>query len=115
MTGGKEMKINEHYLASIGIRFKTKEETQAFAEIVQSELEVRIGTEIAGRLSDEQLDEFDMYIDSYDAGEWLEENCPDYRDIVDNETERMEEELISNRSMIPGMIDISDDEDETAH
>lgn len=56
-----------------------------------------------------------MYIDQNDAGEWLEENCPDYRDIVDNETERMEEELISNRSMIPGVIDISDDEDETAH
>ncbi len=110
------MKINEYYLASIGIRFTTKEETQAFAEIVQSELEIRIGTEIARRLSDEQLDEFDMYIDSYDAaGEWLEENCPDYRDIVDYEIERMEEELIRNRSMIPGVIDISDDEDKTAH
>ena len=89
------MKINEYYLASIGIRFKTKEETQAFAEIVQSELEIRIGTKIASRLSDEQLDEFDMCIESDDAREWLEENCPDYRDIVDNETERMEEELIS--------------------
>ena len=105
------MKINEYYLASIGIRFKTKEETQAFAEIVQSELEIRIGTEIASRLSDEQLDEFDMYIDQTDAGEWLEENCPDYRDIVDNETERMEEELISNRSMIPGVIDSSGGDD----
>ena len=111
MTGGAKMKINEYYLASIGIRFKTKEETQAFAEIVQSELEIRIGTEIASRLSDEQLDEFDMYIDQTDAGEWLEENCPDYRDIVDNETERMEEELISNRSMIPGVIDSSGGDD----
>lgn len=111
MTGGEGVKIDKYYLDSIGIRFETEEETQAFAEIVQSELEVRIGTEIAGRLSDEQLDEFDMYIDSYDAGEWLEENCPDYRDIVDNETERMENELISNRSMIPGVIDISDDEE----
>jgi hypothetical protein len=111
MTGGESVKIDKYYLDSIGIRFETEEETQAFAEIVQSELEVRIGTEIASRLSDEQLDEFDMYIDSYDAGEWLEENCPDYRDIVDNETERMEEELISNRSMIPGVIDISDDEE----
>ena len=109
------MKINEYYLASIGIRFKTKEETQAFAEIVQSELEIRIGSVMASRLSDEQLDEFDLYIDQSDAGEWLEENCPDYRDIVDNEFERMEEELISNRSMIPGVIDISDDEDKTAH
>ena len=104
------MKINEYYLASIGIRFKTKEETQAFAEIVQSELEIRIGTEIASRLSDEQLDEFDLYIDQNDAGEWLEENCPDYRDIVDNETQRMEEELISNRSMIPGVVDSSEDD-----
>ena len=104
------MKINEYYLASIGIRFKTKEETQAFAEIVQSELEIRIGTKIASRLSDEQLDEFDMCIESDDAREWLEENCPDFRDIVDNETERMEEELISNISMIPGVVGISDDE-----
>ena len=110
MTGGKEMKINEHYLSSIGIRFKTKEETQAFAEIVQSELEIRIGTKIASRLSDEQLDEFDMCIESDDAREWLEENCPDFRDIVDNETERMEEELISNIYMIPGVVGISDDE-----
>ena len=109
------MKINEYYLASIGIRFKTKEETQAFAEMVQSELEISIGTKIASRLSDEQLDEFDMCIESDDAREWLEENCPDFRDIVDNETERMEEELISNRSMIPGVIDISGDEDKTAH
>lgn len=104
------MKINEYYLASIGIRFKTKEETQAFAEIVQSELEIRIGTKIASRLSDEQLDEFDMCIESDDAREWLEENCPDFRDIVDNETKRMEKELISNIYMIPGVVGISDDE-----
>ena len=109
------MKIDIYYLASIGIRFETEEEAQAFAGIIQEELEIRIGTKIASRLSDEQLDEFDMCIESDDAREWLEENCPDYRDIVDNETERMEEELISNRSMIPGVIDISDDEDKTAH
>ena len=109
------MKIDIYYLASIGIRFETEEEAQAFAGIIQEELEIRIGTTIASRLSDEQLDEFDMCIESDDAREWLEENCPDYRDIVDNETERMEEELISNRSMIPGVIDISDDEDKTAH
>ena len=105
------MKIDKYYLDSIGIRFETEEETQAFAEIVQSELEIRIGSVMASRLSDEQLDEFDLYIDQSDAGEWLEENCPDYRDIVDNEFERMEEELISNRSMIPGVIDGSGGED----
>jgi protein-tyrosine-phosphatase len=110
MTGGESVKIDKYYLDSIGIRFETEEETQAFAEIVQSELEIRIGTEIASRLSDEQLDEFDMCIESDDAREWLEENCPDFRDIVDNETERMEEELISNISMIPGVVGISDDE-----
>ena len=111
MTGGESVKIDKYYLDSIGIRFETEEETQAFAEIVQSELEIRIGSVMASRLSDEQLDEFDLYIDQSDAGEWLEENCPDYRDIVDNEFERMEEELISNRSMIPGVIDGSGGED----
>lgn len=110
MTGGKRVKIDIYYLASIGIRFETEEEAQAFAGIIQEELEIRIGTKIASRLSDEQLDEFDMCIESDDAREWLEENCPDFRDIVDNETERMEEELISNISMIPGVIGISNDE-----
>lgn len=104
------MKIDIYYLASIGIRFETEEEAQAFAGIIQEELEIRIGTKIASRLSDEQLDEFDMCIESDDAREWLEENCPDFRDIVDNETERMEEELISNISMIPGVIGIRNDE-----
>lgn len=104
------MKIDIYYLASIGIRFETEEEAQAFAGIIQEELEIRIGTKIASRLSDEQLDEFDMCIESDDAREWLEENCPDFRDIVDNETERMEEELISNISMIPRVIGISNDE-----
>ena len=101
------MKIDIYYLASIGIRFETEEEAQAFEYFF---MEIRIGTKIASRLSDEQLDEFDMCIESDDAREWLEENCPDFRDIVDNETERMEEELISNISMIPGVVGISDDE-----
>ena len=89
---------------------KRKRKRRLFAGIIQEELEIRIGTKIASRLSDEQLDEFDMCIESDDAREWLEENCPDFRDIVDNETERMEEELISNISMIPGVIGISNDE-----
>lgn len=43
---------------------------------------MRIGARISDGLSEEQLAEFDLISDSYEAAQWLVENRPDYREIV---------------------------------
>jgi protein-tyrosine-phosphatase len=91
-------------LAKIGIEFETQEEADQFISVVINDLELRIGEEIAKRLSNEQLREFDLIADEdmEELGEWLDRNVPDYRDVVLQISEQLERELIHFSNSISG-------------
>ena len=99
--------LNKKEFASIGICFKTDRETNAFAEIIKEELEVRIGEAISSRFSDEKLKEFDSCLTLEESPCWLRENCPDYIKIIEKKKREFERELIEFRSKIPGLVTIS--------
>lgn len=52
---------------------------------IYSMLEIRVGSQLAERWSDEQLDEFELFIEAGDndgAMTWLTRAAPDYKDVV---------------------------------
>lgn len=95
-------KLDKMEFASIGIRFRTNWEARAFAEIIREEFEIRIGKEITNRFSEEKLSEFDRCSTIEESSRWLNDNCPDYRDIVEKKKTELEQELIEYRGKIPG-------------
>ena len=105
-------RLDSKELASIGIRLEAEEETQAFADFINEELEVRIGQEISKRLTDRQLDEFDRCKTTDSARIFLERNCPEFRSIVQQQKDDFENEIIRYKSVISGAhLVVSDDLD----
>ena len=89
----------------LGIAFRWEEETQAFADIVRGELEERIGSDLSDRMTEEQLRAFDEIIDrGEEAGVFLETNCPDYRNVVKMNQEKLKKELLEYRPRIAGLV-----------
>lgn len=97
-------KLDSRELASIGIRFETEEETRAFGELIREELEVRIGEVISSRSTPKQLEEFDHCATQAAEQRWLRKNCPDYRKIVMQKKEELENEIIRYKSKIAGVL-----------
>ena len=73
---------------------------QDFLDYIQEELEVRIGQRIAKGLTEAQLQEFDSLTDPREITDWLENNRPDYRDIVNRCIEEMKQSISKNRAKL---------------
>ena len=90
-------------LKKIGIAFETDDESNAFAELIREELEVRIGEAISAKLNKEQLNEFDALHGQEETSAWLGANCPDYRQIVRQKAGEFKSELLRHRKSIDGL------------
>jgi hypothetical protein len=67
-------------------------------------LEMRVGMKLAEQMSDEQLDEFEQFIDRNDeagALKWLETNFPNYKQVVADELEKLKAEI---RQVAPQIV-----------
>ena len=96
------MEFDEKFLQEMGLSAMPEDQKQKFLNYVQEELEVRIGERISKGLTRTQLNEFDMITDPAEAAKWLEENRPDYREIVNRTIEEMKEEIRANRAKLVG-------------
>lgn len=107
MTVYEYNRLDKGGLKKIGITFRTRQESDTFAEIVKTELEIRIGAEISKGLSEEQLDEFDRLVDGKDEelSDWLEKNVPDMNRKIHKAAGEFKRELINRRTMIDGVCD----------
>ena len=94
------MQFDDNFLQEMGLQAMPEEQKQAFLDYVQEELEVRIGERISKGLTEAQLSEFDAITDQTEAARWLEQNRPDYRDIVSRTIEEMKEEIRANRNKL---------------
>jgi hypothetical protein len=78
-------------------------------------LETRTGTALAERMSDQQLIDFEQFVKTNDesgALEWLEDNFPDYRDVVTAEFEKLKLEIKQLAPQIVASADSQSSEDE---
>lgn len=89
-------KLDEELLRELGLsELPPEEKTKMFSHIYET-LEMRVGTKLANQMSDEQLNEFESFIDKNDeagALKWLETNFPNYKQVVADELDNLKNEI----------------------
>lgn len=89
-------KLDDNLLQELGLGTLPAEEKNKMLAHIYETLEMRVGMKLAEQMSNEQLDEFESYIDRNDeagALKWLESNFPDYKQVVADELEKLKTEI----------------------
>lgn len=89
-------KLDDNLLQELGLGSLSPEDKQVMLRHIYETLEMRVGMTLAQQMTNEQLDEFEGFIDSNDeagALKWLETNFPDYKQVVANELEKLKGEI----------------------
>ncbi len=71
-------KLDDDFLASVGLSALPSEQKPAMLRHIYETLELRVGMKLAEQMSEQQLDEFEGFIDRKDdagALKWLETSC----------------------------------------
>lgn len=90
------IRIDDTLLEEIGLITLPKAERDQLLRQIYETLEMRVGMKLAERMSDQQLDEFERFIDTNDeagALKWLESNFPDYKQVVASELDKLKGEI----------------------
>lgn len=98
------IKLDDNLLAEMGLGALQKEEKTAFLRHMYETLELRVGTRLAERMSEQQMSEFEQFINANDeqgAFTWLESNFPNYKDVVAEEFEKLKAEV---RPLVPQIL-----------
>ena len=97
------LKIDENLLKDLGLAsLPAEEQNQMLAQIYET-LEMRVGMTLARQMSDEQLKEFEQFVDTDDeqgALKWLEVNFPDYKNVVHEELGKLKDEIKQSSQQI---------------
>lgn len=97
------LKLDNNFLKDLGLDELPAEEKNKMLAHIYETLEMRVGMKLAEQMSDEQLDEFEAYVNKDDqegALKWLETNFPDYKQVVADELEALKKEISSNVEQI---------------
>ena len=89
-------KLDNDFLVSLGLGALPAEEKNKMLAHIYETLEMRVGMKLAEQMTDEQLNEFEKFIDMNDeagALKWLETNFPDYKQVVSSELEKLKAEV----------------------
>src|SRR6185437_8787978 len=90
------LKIDNSLLEEVGLGAMPEAEKNGFLKHIYETLEMRVGIRLADQMSNEQLDEFERYFEAKDdagAFKWLETNFPNYKDIVQEEFDKLKAEI----------------------
>src|SRR5580658_11197150 len=97
------IQINDALLNEIGLGSLPQEERRSLLNQIYETLELRVGMRLADQMSNEQLDEFEKYFEAKDdkgAFNWLETNFPNYKDIVQQEFDKLKAEVAQSALQI---------------
>lgn len=97
------LKIDNSLLEEIGLASMPEAEKNGFLKHIYETLEMRVGIRLADQMSNEQLDEFERYFEAKDdagAFKWLETNFPNYKDIVQEEFDKLKAEVAQSAPQI---------------
>ncbi len=90
------IQINDALLNEIGLANLPQEEKRSLLSHIYETLELRVGMKLADQMTNEQLDEFERYFEARDdkgAFNWLETNFPNYKEIVQEEFDKLKAEV----------------------
>jgi|SRR5581483_5996625 len=88
--------LDDNLLRELGLGDLPPEEKNKMLAHIYETLELRVGMRLAEQMTDQQLDEFEGFIDRNDepgALKWLETNFPDYKQVVAEELEKLKSEI----------------------
>lgn len=89
-------KLDDNLLQELGLGALSPEDKRVMLGHIYETLEMRVGMTLAQQMSNEQLDEFEGFIDANDeagALKWLETNFPDYKQVVASELDKLKAEI----------------------
>lgn len=89
-------KLDDNLLQELGLGTLSAEDKRVMLGHIYETLEMRVGMSLASQMNNDQLDEFEKFIDSNDeagALKWLETNFPDYKQVVAGELEKLKAEI----------------------
>ncbi len=89
-------KLDNNFLVELGLGNLPAEEKNKMLAHIYETLEMRVGMRLAEKMSNEQLDEFESFINNNDeagALKWLESNFPNYKQVVAEELEKLKSEI----------------------
>lgn len=90
------LKIDNTLLEEVGLASLPSSEKNSFLKHIYETLEMRVGIRLADQMTNQQLDEFEKYFEAKDdagAFKWLETNFPDYKEIVQQEFDKLKTEV----------------------
>jgi hypothetical protein len=90
------LKLDNNLIEELGLGALPEQEKQLLLRQIYEKLEMNVGVRLADQMSNEQLDEFEKFVDANDdkgAFQWLESNFPNYKDVVNDEFEKLKTEI----------------------
>lgn len=96
-------KLNNELLDELGLSALPADEKNRMLAHIYETLEMRVGMKLAEQMTNEQLDEFEAFIDRNDeagALKWLESNFPNYKQVVADELEKLKSEIKASAAQI---------------
>ena len=93
-------KLDDNLLQELGLGTLPAVEKNKMLSHIYETLEMRVGMKLAEQMSNDQLDEFESYIDRNDepgALKWLEANFPGYKQVVADELEKLKSKSVLQR------------------
>lgn len=90
------LKIDNNLLVELGLGGLPDAEKNSLLKHIYETLEMRVGMRLADQMTNQQLDEFEQYFEAKDdagAFKWLETNFPNYKDIVQEEFDKLKAEV----------------------
>ncbi|HVV67037.1 MAG TPA: DUF5663 domain-containing protein [Candidatus Saccharimonadales bacterium] len=97
------LKIDNSLLVEVGLGNLPAAEKNSFLKHIYETLEMRVGIRLADQMTNEQLDEFERYFEAKDdagAFKWLETNFPNYKEIVQQEFDKLKAEVAQSAPQI---------------
>lgn len=97
------LKIDDNLLQQLGLGSLPADDKRGLLTHIYETLEMRVGMRLADQMTNEQLDEFETYFEAKDdagAFKWLETNFPNYKDIVNEEFEKLKTEVAQSAPQI---------------
>ncbi len=101
------LKLDNSLLDELGLGGLPDAQKREMLQHIYDTLELRVGTNLANQMTDQQLEEFEKFID--DGGEtnqaqalqWLEANLPNYKQVVNEVFEQLKVEI---KQMAPQLL-----------
>jgi hypothetical protein len=77
--------LDDKFLQDIGLQDLPEDQKQAFLQHIYSELELRVGTKLSEGMNEEQLAQFEAFVDQDEqkVTSWFERYLPNYRELPD--------------------------------